>query len=627
MTKIYTLKKSQRILHASFSWFKKTEKKLSEPIRKKLENDLRALEKAVFDQDKENASTLAKEVEELTQKNLKKSALLYAIEIGVAIIFALLIATVVRQMWFELYEIPTGSMRPSFREQDRLTVTKTSFGLNVPLETKHFYFDPSLAQRGKVVIFSGANIPSLDDVTKYFGVIPYTKRYIKRLIGKPGDSLYFYGGQIYGVDKSGNPLNELLEDPWMKKLEHIPFISFEGEWDIANNNTFFFKHMGEPIGRLNYNSLGTYRGEININGKWVKDRPINEKNSESISSISDFWGIGNFAMARLLTRQELEEWTDVDPNKMEDAKLYLQLRHSPNLTYPPPRIHKEGQSISIQIPTFETIIPLKQEHLDAITDHLYTSRFVIRNGRASQYNVESNNSNIGLLDFTDVPDGTYEFVDGKAEKVGLKGWTTKLPEDHPLNKRSVDRIKELFNFGINFPTVYTPRSYLQRYYPHRYAYYRDGDLYLLGAPILKKEDPILQKFIADENNRESKATTQNPYHAFADKGPPLKNGKIDVEFIRTFGVKIPEKHYFALGDNHAMSKDSRLFGFVPEDNIQGAPSLLLWPPGHRWGFPPQTPYPLLTAPRLILWGIIAAILLTWYLIHRRRMSQKLFPDQ
>ena len=53
------------------------------------------------------------------------------------------------------------------------------------------------------------------------------------------------------------------------------------------------------------------------------------------------------------------------------------------------------------------------------------------------------------------------------------------------------------------------------------------------------------------------------------------------------GLHIPEKMYLALGDNHAMSLDSRIFGFVPEENLQGTPILLFWPPGERFGVPPQ----------------------------------------
>jgi signal peptidase I len=34
-------------------------------------------------------------------------------------------------------------------------------------------------------------------------------------------------------------------------------------------------------------------------------------------------------------------------------------------------------------------------------------------------------------------------------------------------------------------------------------------------------------------------------------------------------VRVPERHYFMLGDSRDNSKDSRYLGFVPRDNIVG----------------------------------------------------------
>lgn len=626
MRKTYTLGKSRRILHHLYAWFKKKGNTLTTPAQNKMEGDLRALENAIFEKNRPEASALAKQLEATSSTYFKKSIFSQVFEIGIAIVFALCIATVVRQMWFELYEIPTGSMRPSFREQDRLTVTKTTFGLNIPLETEHLYFDPNLVERGKVLIFSGANIPELDEETKYFGVLPYTKRYIKRLIGKPGDALYFYGGNIYGVDRDGKPIEVLLEDPWMKKIEHIPFITFEGEISVVSDtNKILFLHFNRPIGKLSFNRIGTTRGEINANGQWGKEHPFDQAEADKISSLSDFWGIGNFAMARLLTKEELKKYTIFDPEKLGDAELYLQLKHSPNLTYPPPRLYKEGRYMGVQIPTFESIIPLKKEAVDKIMDNMYTARFVIKDGRARRYNFESDRFSSGNPSFAGVPDGTYEFYHGKAEKVGFSGWTSELSQEHPLNKHTTSLTQALYNLGIEMLTAYEPNAFFQSNYPHRYAYFRDGDLYLLGAPILKKDDPALQAFVANEKELERKGTPQQPYMPFIDRGAPLKDGKLDTAFIKNFGIKVPEKHYLVLGDNHAMSKDSRIFGFVPEQNLQGAPSFLIWPPGSRWGFPPQTAYPFINVPRLIVWSAVALILLAWYLVQRRRYSKRLFP--
>ena len=93
------------------------------------------------------------------------------------------------------------------------------------------------------------------------------------------------------------------------------------------------------------------------------------------------------------------------------------------------------------------------------------------------------------------------------------------------------------------------------------------------------------------------STSIRPYLPFDDaKAPYAEEEKIDAEFIRKNGLVVPDKMYLALGDNHAMSADSRQFGFVPEDNIRGGPSFLFWPLGERWGTLPQPIYPHLTSP-------------------------------
>jgi signal peptidase I len=46
---------------------------------------------------------------------------------------------------------------------------------------------------------------------------------------------------------------------------------------------------------------------------------------------------------------------------------------------------------------------------------------------------------------------------------------------------------------------------------------------------------------------------------------------------------VPDRGYFALGDNSYFSRDSRDFGAVPDKNVTGRGLFVYWPFGERWG--------------------------------------------
>ncbi len=58
-----------------------------------------------------------------------------------------------------------------------------------------------------------------------------------------------------------------------------------------------------------------------------------------------------------------------------------------------------------------------------------------------------------------------------------------------------------------------------------------------------------------------------------------------IEYMTEAGAKvtIPEKSYFAMGDNSPDSQDSRYWGFVPEKDIVGRPLFIYYPLTSRWG--------------------------------------------
>ena len=455
------------------------------------------------------------------------------------------------------------------------------------------------------------DIPDVN--TLYFYVFPGKKQFVKRLIGKPGDTLYFYGGQIYGIDKNGNDISHELQPPMLSKIDHVPYIYFNGRVDLPAKpkgsiySPAILKQMNQKVARLTVNAFNKIEGELL------------DPYKHEVNDYYDLWGFRTYGMARILTKAEVLALTDTPASQLEEAPLYMEIFHHPSVKNPTIQRNRDGRLFP-GVGTNQTILPLSTHHLKTLFSNLYTARFVVKDGYASRYgsSIKPGKNCTICIPLKGVPDGTYEFYYGKASEVHMGGITKELPPDHPLYTFTPERIQTLYNLGIEWMSHFKPQTKMQTLLPSRYVYYRYGDLYALGAPLIKKDDPTLINFVQQEYLKQQNAPSYRPYHPFDDSPPPFKaDGKIDPAFLDQYGLTVPPTHYLVLGDNYAMSADSRDFGFVPQANIRGAPSLIFWPPGHRWGFLMQLHYPLFNSPRAAVWCIIGVILILWWIRHRK----------
>lgn len=595
---VYKLKKSKNILLHTYHRFNRKKNKLTSSAQLELHTAILALQEKIMAGDREGADHCVKQTETLTKIHLVKTSFEKFRDLVGALAFALFVAVLVRSMLIEPYEIPSGSMRPTFQEQDRLVVSKTNFGVNIPLMPKHFYFDPELVMRAGTFIFTGANMDIYDVNTMYFYLFPGKKQFVKRMMGKPGDTLYFYGGKIYGIDQNGKDISQELEPAIIDKINHVPFIHLDGKVitgsKLSNGiySPIYIAQMNERVAKLEVTPFNTIKSEMLVQ----KDHHY-----------FDLWGFKNYAIARLLTKDDLKKI----PAMSNHGELYLELIHHPNLENATIERDPYGR-VRPTLGHFSSIIPLSESELRTLFSNLYTARFVVKDGAAYRWGSSSKRDSRYSPKLDGVPNGTYEFLDGAAYEVQWGGILKKLPLTHPLYVFDLERVRVFFNIGMEFDKRFLPEFAGDNLFSSRYSFFRDGDLYVMNAPLLKKGDSLLEEFLLAEQKKESAASTYSPYYPFIDEGAPT------TADIKEYGLTVPDKHYLALGDNYANSGDTRDFGFVPEDNIRGAPSFIFWPPGSRFGLINQLRYPFITGPSAVLWSLTILIIAVWTIIHRRR---------
>ncbi len=555
-------------------------KKMQSTDKEVITSMLANLKKFIKNKEKENAVDLSLKLKEKANVVLKRNLFEKIIDNTASIIIALSIAIIVRQMWFEPYVIPSGSMRPTLKERDLLVVAKDTYSLNVPLMLKHFYFNNDLIKRGNIVVFSSAEMDIKDNSTLYFYLIPGKKQFVKRLIGKPGDTLYFYGGKIYGIDKNGDEIEDFQKDPWFKTLEHIPFIRFEGNPTFTKSNNYIYSTVtlyqyNEPIAKL-------FLDNNNVKGKMIKQAP----------DYFDIFGFKNFATSRIITKEQAKDWYNAE----DTNNFFLELTHHPSIK--PPSIHLENNIILPSLSYSYSIIGLDQEHLNRISSSISTARFIVKNKKA--YRVGANP--LYAIDL-DIPNGCYEILNGIAQQIYLLGISKTLPKTHPIYSKNPSQIQTLYNLGIEFNKYFSPSVKNQLLTPSRFAYFKNEDLYLCNKAIFDKEEAILKEFKA-------KST-------FIDSPPFNSEGTLNKELIKKYGLQVPDNQYLVLGDNYAMSSDSRDFGFVPQQNLKGTARLIFWPPS-RTSLLSQPKTPLFTLPKLFIYGIFVIILITLYILAQKK---------
>ena len=103
-------------------------------------------------------------------------------EYAQAIILAVALALIVRSFVLQAFQIPSGSMIPTFLEGDRVLVTKFSYGIRNPWGNK-VWIETGRPERWDVVVFI---FPEDKD-----------KDFVKRVVGLPGETVAMVNGELF----------------------------------------------------------------------------------------------------------------------------------------------------------------------------------------------------------------------------------------------------------------------------------------------------------------------------------------------------------------------------------------------------------------------------------------------
>lgn len=461
-------------------------------------------------------------------------------ELITTILLAVFILVFVRQMVFEHQLIPSGSMRPTFREMDRVIVSKTSYGINNPLGFIPLAFNPDLLQRGQIVTLTSEHLPMLGKDTLYFGFFPGKKRFVKRLMAKMNDRVWFYGGHLWVVDGKNHTLN--CSDGYAPGREYIPFHYFFGAIQ-AHDNELNSYHFCKKTTSFKKGSWGRYTSEI-------------PPGQDTLP-----WGMQQYGMARLLTKKELH-YSCVSTRDLPAAEYYLEIAHHPTI-YPTALASRDSSS---PFYVYRTLLALPNHAVDNLLSNMYTGRFVVKDHKAFRYDYESGLHGASVT-LPHVEDGTFEFDAGVAYRVGSDGERYSLHRNHALYNR--DLISVLYNCGVNWDPRMLAQPTNAPALPFRYVYFDRGDLKSMGGLLLSQGDQTLQDFLKKEQQTRE---ILDLYPPFCDVGPPSQ------ELITSNGLTLNEYELLLLGDNHAGSSDSRDFGLVHYDSIRGSTLWRIWPP-------------------------------------------------
>ncbi|MDE6110528.1 MAG: signal peptidase I [Eubacterium sp.] len=173
---------------------------------------------------KEKMPKVKKDSKEKKPKDKKKEI----IEFCTPIVIAAILAAIIKIFILANAVVPTGSMIPTINEKDRIIASRLSYISNDP-------------ERYDIIMF---NFPDNEDT-----------KFVKRVLGLPGDIIKVYDGKVYITDSRGKEF--AAEDGFVNPAETPrgtsgPFYIPEQGEEITTDGSYCYAENGMNVGSTSF---------------------------------------------------------------------------------------------------------------------------------------------------------------------------------------------------------------------------------------------------------------------------------------------------------------------------------------------------------------------------------------
>jgi signal peptidase I len=195
-------------------------KRITPEGKKEIEERIADLERALTRDARKQVKKAGEGLQKAVVRHVPKRKMEVVGEWAYSLATAALIALVIRHFAVEPFKIPSGSMYPTLKGNsangpgDKILVNKFIYGPRIPF-TGIRLFTASKPKRWDVIVFSTRGIHDASQ---------YTKNFVKRVVGLPGETLEILDERIckYVSDGEGGTKAVPVERP-----EYVPEIHYE----------------------------------------------------------------------------------------------------------------------------------------------------------------------------------------------------------------------------------------------------------------------------------------------------------------------------------------------------------------------------------------------------------------